>query len=146
MENVEGEDWSQRLNRGPMPMDEAIEVCKQIAEGQETVHAEGIIHRDLKPANIKVTADGRVKILDFGLAKASEVGRDSVEPPAQRESPGQMESAVPTARQSLHLMSLSRLRMRLPNRGRFWGRRLTGRPSKPEAKRSMKGLTSWPGS
>ena len=101
MERVEGEDLSARLRRGPLFIEEAIEVCKQIAEGLEAAHAKGGIHRDLKPANIKVSAGGRVKILDFGLAKALEVGRDSVEPPARRESQGQMESAVLTARQSL---------------------------------------------
>ena len=53
-----------------MPLDEAIEVCRQIADGLEAAHEKGIIHRDLKPANIKLTPEGKVKILDFGLAKA----------------------------------------------------------------------------
>ena len=72
MEMVEGEDLAERLKRGAVPVDEAIAISKQIAEGLEEAHEHGIIHRDLKPANIKVTADGKVKILDFGLAKALE--------------------------------------------------------------------------
>jgi Tol biopolymer transport system component/tRNA A-37 threonylcarbamoyl transferase component Bud32 len=72
MEMVEGEDLAERLKRGAIPIDEAIAIAKQIAEGLEEAHEHGIIHRDLKPANVKVTPDGRVKILDFGLAKALE--------------------------------------------------------------------------
>jgi len=70
MELVEGEDLSQRIARGAMPLDEALPIAKQIAEALEAAHEQGIIHRDLKPANIKVRADGTVKVLDFGLAKA----------------------------------------------------------------------------
>ncbi len=70
MELVEGEDLAQRLKRGAIPVDEAIAVAKQIAEALEEAHERGIVHRDLKPANVKVTADGKVKVLDFGLAKA----------------------------------------------------------------------------
>jgi serine/threonine-protein kinase len=69
MELVEGEDLSQRLTRGAVPIDEALPIAKQIAEAIEAAHEQGIIHRDLKPANIKVTPDGVVKVLDFGLAK-----------------------------------------------------------------------------
>ncbi len=72
MELVEGEDLSERLKRGSIPVDEAIAIAKQIAEGLEEAHEHGIIHRDLKPANVKVTPDGKVKVLDFGLAKALE--------------------------------------------------------------------------
>src|ERR1700724_857934 len=72
MELVEGEDLSQRIARGAMPLDEALPVAKQIAEALEAAHEQGIIHRDLKPANIKVRSDGTVKVLDFGLAKAME--------------------------------------------------------------------------
>ncbi len=70
MELVEGEDLSQRIARGAIPLDEALPIARQIAEALEAAHDHGIIHRDLKPANIKVRADGTVKVLDFGLAKA----------------------------------------------------------------------------
>ena len=72
MELVEGDDLSQRIARGAIPIDEALPIAKQIAEALEAAHEQGIIHRDLKPANIKVRADGTVKVLDFGLAKALE--------------------------------------------------------------------------
>ncbi len=74
LELVEGEDLAQRIARGPIPLDEALPIAKQIAEALEAAHEQGIIHRDLKPANIKVRADGTVKVLDFGLAKAIEQG------------------------------------------------------------------------
>jgi serine/threonine-protein kinase len=71
MELVEGEDLSQRIARGAIPPDEALPIARQIADALEAAHEQGIIHRDLKPANIKVRADGTVKVLDFGLAKAA---------------------------------------------------------------------------
>jgi Tol biopolymer transport system component/tRNA A-37 threonylcarbamoyl transferase component Bud32 len=70
MELVEGEDLSQRIARGAIPIDEALPIARQIAEALEAAHEHGIVHRDLKPANIKVRPDGTVKVLDFGLAKA----------------------------------------------------------------------------
>ena len=70
MELVEGEDLSQRIVRGPIPLDEALPLATQIARALEAAHRQGIIHRDLKPANVKVRVDGTVKVLDFGLAKA----------------------------------------------------------------------------
>ena len=70
MELVEGDDLSQRLARGAIPLDEALPIARQIAEALEAAHEHGIIHRDLKPANIKIRPDGTVKVLDFGLAKA----------------------------------------------------------------------------
>ena len=70
MELVEGEDLSQRIARGAIPLDEALPIAQQIADALEAAHEQGIIHRDLKPANIKVRANGTVKVLDFGLAKA----------------------------------------------------------------------------
>ncbi|HEY7818966.1 MAG TPA: serine/threonine-protein kinase, partial [Vicinamibacteria bacterium] len=72
LELVEGEELAERLKRGAMPVDEAIAIAKQIAEGLEAAHEKGIVHRDLKPANVKLAKDGTVKILDFGLAKAYE--------------------------------------------------------------------------
>jgi serine/threonine protein kinase len=72
MELVEGEDLSQRIARGAIPVDEALPLARQIAEALEAAHEKGIVHRDLKPANIKVRPDGTAKVLDFGLAKAME--------------------------------------------------------------------------
>src|SRR6202163_2402598 len=69
MELVEGDDLSQRIARGAIPLDEALPIARQIADALEAAHDQGIIHRDLKPANIKVREDGTVKVLDFGLAK-----------------------------------------------------------------------------
>ena len=70
LELVEGEDLAERLRRGPLPMQDALDIAKQIAEALEAAHDRGVIHRDLKPANVKVTAAGTAKVLDFGLAKA----------------------------------------------------------------------------
>jgi Tol biopolymer transport system component len=70
LEYVEGPTLADRIAQGPLSVDEALPVGRQIADALETAHAQGIVHRDLKPANIKVRADGTVKVLDFGLAKA----------------------------------------------------------------------------
>jgi serine/threonine-protein kinase len=70
LELVEGPTLAERLELGPLPVDEAIDVARQIADALETAHEQGIIHRDLKPANVKLRPDGTVKVLDFGLAKA----------------------------------------------------------------------------
>ena len=69
MELVEGPTLSDRIAAGPIPVDEAIAIARQIAEALEAAHERGIIHRDLKPANVKVREDGTVKVLDFGLAR-----------------------------------------------------------------------------
>ena len=70
LELVEGPTLADRIKQGPIPIDEALPIAKQIAEALEAAHERGVIHRDLKPANIKVREDGTVKVLDFGLAKA----------------------------------------------------------------------------
>ena len=70
LELVEGPTLADRIAQGPIPLQEAISIARQIAEALEAAHEAGIIHRDLKPANIKLRPDGTVKVLDFGLAKA----------------------------------------------------------------------------
>ena len=101
MELVEGEDLSQRIARGPVPLDEALPIAKQIAEALEAAHEQGIIHRDLKPANIKVRPDGTVKVLDFGLAKAMDPvgasGADAMNSPTLTAGATQMGVILGTA-------------------------------------------------
>ena len=91
MELVEGEDLSLHISRGPIPLSDALVIGKQIADALEAAHEQGIIHRDLKPANIKVRADGTVKVLDFGLAKALDTDPSGT-------SAGAMNSPTLTAR------------------------------------------------
>jgi serine/threonine-protein kinase len=74
MELAAGETLAARISRGPLPVGEALPIALQIAEALEAAHDQGIVHRDLKPANVMVGAEGRVKVLDFGLAKALEPG------------------------------------------------------------------------
>ncbi len=81
MELVEGPTLAERIASGPLPLEETLRIASQIAHGLEAAHERAVIHRDLKPANVKLTKDGDVKILDFGLAKALEV-----EPPPVEES------------------------------------------------------------
>jgi serine/threonine protein kinase len=77
MELVEGEDLAERIASGPLPLEDALPIARQIVEALEAAHAAGIIHRDLKPANIKLRPDGTVKVLDFGLAKPGAAGGGS---------------------------------------------------------------------
>jgi serine/threonine protein kinase len=81
LELVEGETLAERIKRtGPLPVDKALDYARQIAEALEAAHSKGIIHRDLKPGNVKVTLEDRVKVLDFGLAKAVWGGEDAPKP------------------------------------------------------------------
>ena len=89
MELVQGDGLDQSVSRGPMPVNDALLVASKIAEALEYAHERGIVHRDLKPANIKITPDGTVKVLDFGLAKA--VGGDST-----ASSPASTPTVLPT--------------------------------------------------
>ena len=87
LELVEGPTLADRIRKGPIPLDEALPIAKQIAEALEAAHEAGVIHRDLKPANIKVRDDGTVKVLDFGLAKAMAPGVDETGDTSLSSSP-----------------------------------------------------------
>src|SRR5262245_16047687 len=92
LELVEGETLDERIKRGPIPIEETLHIAKNICEALEAAHEKGVVHRDLKPANVKITPDGKIKVLDFGLAKMLE--RDAAAP-SQSASPTLM-SANPS--------------------------------------------------
>jgi len=98
MELVEGPTLDRRIARGPIPIEEALPIARQIAHALEAAHDKGIVHRDLKPANIAVTSDGTVKVLDFGLATALDAAAgtvpDAVEAPAITSPPTITEAGV----------------------------------------------------
>src|SRR5688572_5579200 len=101
MELVPGETLEARIHRGPLPLGEALVIAKQIAEALEEAHEAGSVHRDLKPANIKITADDKVKVLDFGLAKAGTAEPSglsiSMSPTLPPGAAGGLEAATTTA-------------------------------------------------
>jgi Tol biopolymer transport system component len=88
LELVDGETLAERLKRGPLPVSEASGIARQVADALQAAHDKGIVHRDLKPSNIAITHDGQVKVLDFGLAKAMDVGRVLLDPPATPDPRG----------------------------------------------------------
>src|SRR5205807_2057981 len=77
MEFIEGPTVAERIASGPIPLEEALPIARQIIDALEAAHEKGIVHRDLKPANIKLTPEGKVKVLDFGLAKAFDTENSS---------------------------------------------------------------------
>ena len=91
LELVEGESLADRLKLGPLPLKEALIFARQIADALQAAHDKGIIHRDLKPANIMISAEGQVKVLDFGLAKADRREVIAYEREALADSPPEIE-------------------------------------------------------
>ena len=98
LELIEGPTLAERIAEGPVPVEQAVAMVRQMAEALSAAHDAGVIHRDLKPANIKVRPDGAVKVLDFGLAKAVEgVGREATESPTMTAMSSQAGAIIGTA-------------------------------------------------
>src|SRR5216684_1178095 len=79
MELIEGPTLAERIKQGPVPLEEALGIAKQIADALEAAHEKGVVHRDLKPGNVKIKPDGVVKVLDFGLAKVTQAEASATE-------------------------------------------------------------------
>src|SRR5262249_32335430 len=92
LELIDGETLADRMQHGLIPVEEALDIAKHLCEALEAAHEKGIIHRDLKPANVKLTPDGKVKVLDFGLAKALEIRAAG---PNLSNSPTLMSGSIP---------------------------------------------------
>jgi serine/threonine protein kinase/cytochrome c-type biogenesis protein CcmH/NrfG len=97
LELVEGETLAERIARGPLPAEEALAIARHVADALEDAHKKGVVHRDLKPANIKLTAEGRVKVLDFGLAKIATPWRDSAATVSQRTTSADLPTMMSAA-------------------------------------------------
>lgn len=96
LEYVEGLTLADRLEHGPIPLDETLDIATGIAAGLEAAHEAGIVHRDLKPANIKITPEGKIKVLDFGLARTAEPGSSVSGSAAEAASPDSPTMSLPT--------------------------------------------------
>src|SRR5687767_8774227 len=124
MELVPGETLEERVRRGALPLRETLVIAKQIAEGLEEAHEAGIVHRDLKPANIKVTADDKVKVLDFGLAKTAEAESSNVSlSMSPTMAPGALTGATSGATQAGVIMGTAAYMSPEQARGRVVDRR-----------------------